>query len=298
MLPKIQPFARRRTRIGAAVVLLLPAAALAHDFWIEPDEFRPVAGTEFDVRLREGVAFKGNTLPYLTSWFKDFSVIDASGKSPVQSIQGNDPAATLTAVDSPMLLVYQSSGSNVKLDAKKFNAYLEEEGMEFLRERRRAAGQDEAPAAEHFVRYAKSFVMPVDATGGEGIYATRLNYPLELVPESDPYAARAGDTLRFRLLKMGAAGEGLLVQAYTREEPERVQRIRVGPDGVAEVELHSPGVWMVKAVNIEPFPENLRVASRAYRSLEWLSHWATFTFELPAATAEGSSGGPQDPPVL
>ncbi|MEE4185117.1 MAG: DUF4198 domain-containing protein [Gammaproteobacteria bacterium] len=264
-LPGARPFL-------LAACWLLAGPAVAHDFWVEPAEFQPEVGAPVDVRLREGVGFKGSTLPYINEWFQDFSKVTAAGRDDVLSLQGNDPAATITLPAGAMLLGYQSNRSYVELDAAKFNSYLEDEGIEYIREARIAAGEDDEPAPEYFVRCAKALLQS-GPTAGE-IYKTRLGYRLELTPEANPYDLSPGDQLTFRLTWRDGPAEGLLLQAFTREDPDNVQKIRTDADGRATITLNSSGTWLVKAVSIQ----GIIGAPRA----KWLSHWASFLFELPA----------------
>jgi len=254
------------------VALLISEAALCHDFWIEPDNLLPDSGSSVDIRLREGVDFKGNTLPFIPQWFDDFSQVTAAGRSPVESVIGDDPAATIVAGDGALLLGYRSNRNFVELDAKKFNGYLEEEGIEFIREQRIAEGQDDQPAPEYFVRCAKALIQtsPDDAD----IYRTELGYILELIAENDPYQLTPGDELSVRLIYRGKPAANLLVQAFTRDNPEKRQRIRTDANGQATVQLTEAGVWMIKAVNIQPIIGDPKA--------KWQSYWASYVFELSA----------------
>jgi uncharacterized GH25 family protein len=273
-LPQLHPGALPISwLLTLALLATLARPAAAHDFWVEPAVFQPEVGTPVDVRLREGVGFKGSTLPYINEWFQDFSKVTAAGREDVLSLQGNDPAATITMPAGAMLLGYQSNRSYVELDAAKFNSYLEDEGIEYIREERIAAGEDDQPAPEYFVRCAKA-LLQAGPTGGD-IYQTRLGYRLELTPEANPYELAPGDELTFQLTWRDGPAAGLLLQAFTREEPDNVQKIRTDADGRATIKLHSSGTWLVKAVSIQ----GIIGAPRA----KWLSHWASFLFELPAA---------------
>jgi uncharacterized GH25 family protein len=262
-------------RISAFLTLLLIASsASAHDFWVEPNEFMPASASEVQISLREGVAFKGNTLPYITDWFRDFSQVSNSGRLPVESMLGNDPAATLVIKPGPLLLGYQSVRSFVELDAAKFNQYLEHEGIEFIRAERQARGEDDQPAPEYFVRCAKTLLQSGPATSGD-VYKTVLGYTLELVPESNPYELEAGDELGFQLWYRNEPAEGLLIQAFTRDDPDSIQKVRTDADGHGVITVDRAGVWLIKAVNIQPIVADPKAL--------WQSYWATYLFELPAA---------------
>jgi hypothetical protein len=252
------------------MALMSAEPALCHDFWIEPDQFTPDPGQTLDIRLREGVDFKGNTLPFIPDWFKDFSKVTSAGRSPVESIIGDDPAATLTVNKGALLLGYRSNRNFVNLDAEKFNSYLEEEGIEFIREQRVALGQDDEPAPEYFVRCAKVLIQSDGSK--ENIYKTELGYILELIAENDPYQLNPGDKLTFRLIYRNKPAANLLVQAFTRAKPEIRQRIRTDAAGRVTIQLTEPGVWMIKAVNIQPVIDDPKAA--------WQSYWASYVFEL------------------
>jgi uncharacterized GH25 family protein len=249
---------------------MLPAEA--HDFWIEPDNFMPETGDTVTVSLREGEKFKGNTLPYIEEWFADFSRTDGDGRNPVMSLTGDDPAARLEDIEGQTLLGYRSTRNFVELEAAKFNKYLEDEGIEFLREQRIARGEDDAPAPEFFVRCAKTLLQ--GANDGAAVYDTVLGYTLELVPLSDPYKTNVGDKLTFRLLFRGKPAENLQLQAFTKEIPDKVEKIRTDKDGIATVNLDRAGKWMIKAVQIQAIVGDPKAL--------WQSWWASYLFELPA----------------
>lgn len=261
----------------------------AHDFWIEPDAFMPEPGTEVSVSLREGVEFKGNTLPYITEWFADFSRVTDAGREQVRSLLGSDPAASITVSEGSLLLGYQSAGNFVALEAEKFNAYLDEEGIAYLRDVRRARGEDDQPAPENFYRCAKA-LLQAGETKGE-LYKQHLGYTLELVPEADPYTLSAGDNLTFKVLLRGKPATGLLVQAFSRADPSQIEKVRVDVDGRATVALTSAGIWFVKAVSIEAIDPDKKDdyffvtsgpgAGQARPGALWESFWASFLFEVP-----------------
>jgi uncharacterized GH25 family protein len=257
---------------GLTALLLTVSGVSAHDFWVEPNNFRPESAADIEVSLRQGVAFKGDTLPYISDWFDDFSQVTNEGRVPVSSVLGNDPAAILVVKPGPLLLGYQSERSFVELDAAKFNLYLEHEGIEFIRAERQARGEDDDPAPEYFIRCAKTLLQSGDVSGD--VYKTVLGYTLELVPEQDPYGLTVGDELSFRLSYRNEVPEGLLIQAFTRDDPETIQKVRTDAGGRATITLDRPGVWLVKAVNIEPISGDPKAL--------WQSYWATYLFELSA----------------
>ena len=80
----------------AAVILAaqLPAAG-AHEFWIEPQQFRAAPGAKVPVRLNVGQYFKGNSIPWLTDNYTRLDFADARGTEKVKGVLGDDPAFTV-----------------------------------------------------------------------------------------------------------------------------------------------------------------------------------------------------------
>lgn len=255
---------------AVASTLILPVAGLTHDFWIEPTPFAAAPGASIEIRLREGTDFKGNTLPYIPEWFRDFSSTDTSGRVAIESLPGDDPAAILVAEPGQTLLGYHSNRNYTELDAEKFNKYLEDEGIEFIRQQRIDRGEDNDPAPEFFVRCAKALIG--DAGSGD-VYKQVLGYTLELTPVANPHELRTGDKLSFALTFRRQPADGLLLQAFSRDNPDDIQRIRTDASGIGQITLDRPGVWMVKAVNIQPIIGDPKA--------KWQSYWASFVFELP-----------------
>jgi hypothetical protein len=253
-----------------ALLCIVTQQVCAHDFWIEPEQFITTPQALVDVRLREGVGFAGNTLPFIDEWFRDFSLVNSAGRSPVSGTLGDDPAAQIIIASGQTLLGYQSTRNFVELNATKFNKYLADEGIAFIREERRKRGEDNAPAPEYFVRCAKALLQSSES--GVAVYDVELGYTLELIPITNPYSLGAGDTLEFKLLFRGEPIEGLQLQAFTREQPELQQKIRTDKQGKAEIQLTSAGIWLVKAVQIEPIIGDPKA--------HWQSYWATYLFEV------------------
>lgn len=254
---------------------LAATGAQAHDFWIEPGAFRPVAGDQVSVSLRVGQDFTGTSQPLIPNWFSDYSVTGPEEQQPVRGMIGDDPAGHFTAAaDGSQVIGYRSTRAFVEIDPETFDKYLDAEGLEWVREVRRERGDSDKNAREFYSRCAKSLVRSRDAQSGAGFDA-ELGYTLELLPLSDPYALSPGAQLPVLLKYEGQPIADLLVIAFTAEEPETKQLLRSGPDGRVTVALNRPGIWLIKAVQIIETPSTEDDA-------DWESFWASLTFQLAA----------------
>ena len=263
-------------RVALLASMLTAQTALAHDFWIEPQTFRPDPGDRVTISLRVGEDFSGDSQPLVPAWFTDYSVTSPSRTQPVRGRIGDDPAGYFIADDQGSQLIgYRSSRSFVDIDPPTFNDYLDKEGLNWVIERREQRGESEQNAREYFSRCAKSLVRSSSADSGEG-FDTALGYTLELIPLRDPYVLSPGAALPVELRYLGEPIEGLLVIAFTAEDPQTKQQMRTDGNGRAVLQLERPGTWLVKAVHIIELDDSEADA-------EWESFWASLTFRLGAS---------------
>ena len=258
-------------RVAAAALVWFAASSvsLAHDFWIEPSNFRPRVGEEVSVALRVGQDFRGDPVPRDDRRIIRFALVSAGGAKPVGGLPATDPAGVAKIEEAGWSVVaYRSSRSPVKLEPAKFEQYLTEEGLDRILAIRKQRGETDRAGNEVFSRCAKSLlaVPPVDK-GFDRI----VGLTLELVAETSP-AAPARDGFHVRLLYEGKPLEGALIVALPQAQPDRKLRARTGRDGRAALPLDR-GVWLVKAVHMIPAPPDT--------GAEWESLWASLTFEIP-----------------
>jgi uncharacterized GH25 family protein len=288
---------RWKARRAIAAPLMLAAllaftAAEAHDFWIEPSSFRPAVGSGLRIRLRVGDGFPGEAVARNPDHLKDFFVSGPDGKNtPAVGFGRGDPAGlTRVSAAGTHIIAYTSKGSFSELEAKKFESYLKDEGLEAVSELRSKNGESDKAGRETYRRSVKSIVM-AGAGGAEG-HDRVLGLPLELVPEKSPYHLGPERKLALRLLFNGRPLEGALVRAKRRiadgekakgEEERKPETLsgRTGVKGEVAFTLPRDGFWLITVVHMVPADDKT--------TADWESYWASLTFD--------SSEGPAGPPA-
>jgi uncharacterized GH25 family protein len=258
--------------LASSIGLLAAPALQAHDFWMEPANFTPAPGERVAVRLRVGEGFRGDPVPRDPQRIERFAAVGASGEVPVPGVPNGEPAGFL-ALNAPglYLLVYDSNHASVELEAKKFEEYLKEEGLESIVAERARRGESAKASREIYSRCAKSLL----AAGGAGKsgHDRVLGFTLELVPEKNPFAFRTGGSFPLRLEYRGKPLAGALVVALNRDAPEKRLSARTDANGHVSFALAKPGAWLVKSVHM--------VRAPAKSGADWESLWASLTFEVP-----------------
>ena len=261
----------------AAAIALSAGSLSAHDMWIEPTTFSPALGDIVGVKLRVGQDLLGDPIPRDPALISQFIFEDAEGRKPVVGRSGADPAGFVRVAAAGLLVVgYRSNPSRVELSAEKFNQYVKEEGLDVVAALRTRRGQVGA-AREMFSRCAKSLVLSGAPAKGQGDRS--LGFTLELVAERNPSTMDAGQELPVRLTYENRALAGALVVAINRSHPSEKLTARSDKDGRVRFRLPRAGMWLVKAVHMIEAP--------AGADADWVSYWASLTFELNKAAASG-----------
>jgi uncharacterized GH25 family protein len=262
-------FMRNTRRLLGAALLAVAWPATAHDFWIEPQAFRPKPGTAVPLRLFVGQDFKGDSVPYFPQKFERYIAAGPAGTQPIPGVLGDEPAGSVTPAAPGLYVIgLHTRPDSVSFDTpEEFEQYLLKEGLErnlVLHQRRHKAGKK---IGESYFRCAKSLI----AAGTAGTEVDRvLGFPLELIAETNPYLTR---TLRLRLLYQGKPLSGALVVAFNKAEPLAKLKARTDDNGRVEFILPRSGVWLVTSVHMIP--------ASFFSGYDWESLWASLTFERP-----------------
>lgn len=198
----------------------------------------------------------GDPVPRVPDLIDKFFIRGNGDERPVVGSPGRDPAG-IAYVSGPGLhwVGYQSFASPLTLDAKKFAEYLRDEGLPVV-----------AQGPERFYRCAKALL---DTPGDSGkVLETPLGFTLELIPHRNPYRSQNLPlTLLFR-------GKPLANAQIVAIHKNKEIKLRTDARGRATVRLTHSGLWLIKAVHMEPAPKG--------SGSTWESWWASMTFEPTA----------------
>jgi uncharacterized GH25 family protein len=262
----------------AAVVALLAAAGLAaaHETWILPASMRIPVNKPVALDLTSGMGF-----PAEETAIDPKRVVKASARlgGTIEEIQRRIVRPkSLRFVWTPRLdgigtIAIELAPKTLVLEPKLINEYYDEiHASPAIR-----AQWDSIPSPkqwrESYVKHATSFVR-VGSPAYDTTWALPLGLGLEIIPERDPTALVAGQTLRVRVLRRGIPLGGFQVGARREGAPESSD-VFVATDGTgrATIALPREGRWLL-------FGTDLRRARES--GLEWRSDFVTTTIGVAA----------------
>ena len=267
-------------------------AAQAHEFWLMPQSFDVPPTEPFQLELRVGAGWPGESLGRNPAYIERFGLLDAKGERRIGGQPGGDPAGVVAApTPGTVWAVFRSKHSAITLEAAKFESYLRDEGLENIIEARRLNGTSDASAREMYSRCAKS-LLRVGASSKQQAALLKRNtgLTLELIPQTDPQQLRGGGAFTVQLLYLNKPLQGALVKALPQmvvgaadaADAAKVAKAaqitgRTDDQGRVTLPLSHGGVWLINAVHM--------VAAAPQLNADWESVWSSLTFEVPQPQA-------------
>ena len=275
----------------------LVTSAHAHEFWITPVPNPLQVGDTARLTLQVGEFFTGDTLTFAAPQIAALRHYSAAGVRDLAPLLALRPTLGVFALPLPAagthMVVFDSQPSIITLPAGTFHAYLHDEGLDFIKSQREAAGTATKPGRERYRRHVKTLIrvdaavppggaVPAEAAANDLTYAVRTGQRLELLPMSNPLTMLPGDALGVQILFEGRPLAGALVKAWSkggsapesqREGQTLIVRARTSSDGQVTLNLPYAGPWMVSVVHMVP--------AVGVKGIDWDSLWGNLSFSVP-----------------
>lgn len=273
---------RRKIVLTAGLMLLVVGTLSAHDMFLKLSTYFLAPNSEATVALINGT-FDQSENVITRDRMLDVSIVNGEGavQHPDTSQWRDDGKQALldftTGGAGTYLVGVSTAPRMIELSAKDFNDYLRHDGVMDVLAAREEEGTLDQPARERYSKHVKALVQVGDMRSDT--YSHRLGYPIEIVPQQNPYALGTGDALEVLVLRAGepvadqivyASYEGHHAHGADGEHHEAVQT-RTDGAGLARIPLDHGGRWYVRLIHMVPVDEP---------DVDYESNWATLTFEV------------------
>jgi uncharacterized GH25 family protein len=259
--------------IATGCLVLIGFVSSSHEFWLRPQKFRFAAGEDIKINFLVGENFTGEPWDITHHKIIKLEALSAYGRKDVatQVKPGAGPNLTLKAAgDGLHLIALESNAAFIELEADKFNAYLEEDGLEDIIRRRKENNEMNKPSRENYTRYAKLLVQ--SGTRKDEIYKRKVGFKLEIIPQQDPYQLKSGDYLDCLVLFDGKPAAHRMVKIWSQIGKSIFeQNAFTENDGTLRFPISNPGPWMVSTVYMEPSGKE---------GIDYESSWASLVFGI------------------
>lgn len=259
--------------ISLCLVFTLLGVAYAHEFWMSSQKYKYKVGEKMVVDFKSGEGFEGDYWDMAKHKPVKLAMHNRMGTTNllanVKSSKGNNLEYTFNGVGTHLLSL-ESDDSYIEQTVEEFDAYLLEDGLEYIKEERVKRGEQNKSARELYTRYAKLLVQAGDRT--DDTYKKATGLKLEIIPSQNPYDLKSGDYLECKLNYRGNPEPHTLVKVWSHVGNRIfLQNIYTESDGSIRFPISSGGPWMISSVKM--------TRSNSPKA-EWESMWASLVFEI------------------
>lgn len=266
---------KKQTIFGFILMLLLVASVFAHDLFLKTDSYFLDPNSKFTVQIMNGT-FQASEGAVSFARLNDVSVVSAGKTSHPRETDftKNETTAFMnltTGAAGTYVVGLSTKTREIALKAEEFNEYLKEDGLPDTLEERRKTGELEKDAKERYAKHVKAILQVGKKQTDD--YKTVLGYPVELIPQQNPYKLKRGDTIEILCLKDGKPLVNQVVLAGREQKGKMTAApdLRSDQNGIIKLRLDGAGKWYVKFINMTKLDDP---------NLNYESKWTTLTFEM------------------
>jgi uncharacterized GH25 family protein len=245
--------------------------ANAHEFWLEPLNFKVEQGDSLQAHIKVGEGLAGDTYAFFPNNFERFDLTINDSTRPLKNRFAQKPAVDQATTQSGLhVLTYQSRSSTLRYRKREiFEKFLKAEGIEWVLEAHEKRNLPVLDFTELYKRYAKSLVKVGDGEGKDRL----MGLLFEWVVLDNPYTESDQKVVSLQLYFEGKPFPNSTVNVFIRNASEVKQlKLETDVEGKVDVSVGNGGVFLVNAVHmIEP---DVALTDGA----EWMSLWASTTF--------------------
>ncbi len=267
---------KKKTISFLLLCALLAVPALAHDLFLKLDNFFVAVNEKVTISILNG-SFQASEGAVTFQRLQDVSVVSPSGTrtNPVEADFTKNETTSFLNFEPKEAGTYvvglSTMQREIDLEGKDFNEYLAHDGIpDTLAERKKKKELDKK-VRERYSKHVKTIFQAGDAQTEN--YKTVLGYPVELIPQMNPYKSKTGDTIEILCLMDGKP----LVNQFVMTGRETNGKLIVGKNvrsdkkGIARIKLDGAGKWYVRFIQMTRLTDP---------KLNYESKWATLTFEI------------------
>jgi len=258
------------------ICAFLALPAFAHDLFLKPDSFFTKVNQKISISVMNGT-FQRSEGAVSFARLTDVSIVAPS------NVRSNAKEADFTKNETTafMNLAPAEAGNYVvglstmwrenSLPAKEFNEYLVGEGIPDILEDRKRDKELETDGRYRYSKYVKAILQVGNKQSDT--YKTVLGYAVEMIPQTNPYKLKKGDSIEILCLKDGKplVGQTVLTGYESGGKLAAEKSVRSDARGIIKIKLDGAGKLYAKFINMVKIDDP---------KLNYESKWATLTFGI------------------
>jgi uncharacterized GH25 family protein len=269
--------------ISTSILLTFITLLSAHEFWLQPDKFIYERGEPINIRFNFGENFEGENWSGDTSKIKSLNFYYGNVQdelTPAMGIEKGDSIQFSVLDEGTAMVTFNSKNSFIQLDSAKFNAYLQEDGLNEAIEYRKEHYETDSSGREFYQRSVKTILQ----IGREftNTFKQKTDLPLDIILQQNPYSFKDSQTLTIKIFFQNEPLKNKLIKIWHRVNGKTIkQEMPTDEDGEISFVVETIGEWMVSCVkmvrNSDSNAGPILPAGRQV-AIEWQSYWGSCTW--------------------
>ncbi len=258
----------------------------AHDFWLQPIDYwtSPNVITSIELQVghgpfRQRSPIRASRISRFEAVSPDGTVVDLHGRLRLGGA-ADDGDFRLANPGTYVLALQTDDQAQTHLPSIRFNDYLHAEGLTPALEQRTRLHRMDADGSERYSRCAKAIVQvgPSGAATSDQV-GRPVGLPLEIVPETNPYAVPRPASLPVHVIYAGRLLAGALVKLTDlKNDASPFEVHRTDRNGRATFSMPRSGTWLLNVIWTKALPPS------AETDFETVFSSLSFGFASDAAT--------------
>lgn len=249
-------------------------AGIAHEFWLSPQRFFYTKNEIAVIKFSVGEGFMGENWKGDKSRIIQLIHVTPSGQAidlkDSLSLTPGDSLKLFLSKEGTNMIYFNSTNSFISLDPKKFNAYVEEDGLQYIKAERKKYNEENKNSNEYYQRSVKTILQVGNTLTDACTKPTSL--PLDIIPLKNPYRETKDKKIPFLILFKGKPLPNYIIKIWSKLNFAKVSMQELRTDSNGKILLSKiNGKIMVSAVYMERIMDDAKA--------QWQSYWGSCTFE-------------------
>jgi uncharacterized GH25 family protein len=244
----------------------------AHEFWLQPDKFIYKWNDLINIRFLVGENFEGENWKGNRSRVNSLVIYYSGAKDDLSSALSEEAGDSLQFKildEGTCMLAFHSNNSFIELEAEKFNAYLQEDGLKNAMEYRALNNETDSMGREYYQRCTKSIFQV--GSKYNNTFRQETSLPLDIIPLQHPYQLKNGDSLQVKILFQKEPVSGQAIKIWHRINNQTVSaEMMTNENGHIILPVKTKGIWMVSTVKMIRLENDEKA--------RWQSYWGSLTW--------------------
>ena len=254
-------------------LLLLTSLLSGHEFWLHPNKFIYRLGENVNIKFLVGEDYNGGNWKGNRTKVKGlrlyYSNVTDDCADQLSDTAIGDSLQMAFFEEGTMMVTFNNVNAFIELEAEKFNAYLQEDGLQDAIDYRAANNETNTIGREYYQRSVKTLLQV--GSKRTNTHKRQTTLPIDIIPEQNPYSLLDKADLKVKVLFHQKPMANAAIKVWHRNNDQTVRHdLRTNEKGEVKFPVFTSGRWMVSAVKMVRLQNDPKA--------QWQSYWGSLTW--------------------